>query len=177
MYKRRRIFNYDDLTQTKIVTSLGAKHELYENSISAGGCLFYKKVNNSKELLLISYSHYNVNKLDDLGGKSEIEDKTVFDMIIRETLEESNFIININFLQDKIFNKDYRAFYNANSKYYILLIEVDESFYPDTSIFGNFEETDKIFRDIKWYEYDTVKSKLSARLLYCKDLINYLNHI
>jgi hypothetical protein len=47
----RKIFNYDKLDETKVVSSLKAKTQLYPHTISACGCLFYKKHNS--ELLLI----------------------------------------------------------------------------------------------------------------------------
>jgi hypothetical protein len=175
MDKSRRIFNYENLTETKIVSSLDAKQELYPKSISAGGCLFYKKVAGQIKLLLTSYPDPKWNKLDDLGGRSDHNDNTIFETIIRETMEESNNMIDVRFLLEKIKSNDYRSFYNLKSKYYIMLVEVDDDFSKDTSIFGTFEKTDKIVRYINWYDYDTAKPKLALRLSICNDLINYLD--
>ncbi len=170
----RKIFNRDNMTQNKIVQSLGAKADLYENSISACGCLFYRIQNNKFQLLLISYSDPNWPKLDDFGGKIDNDDTSVFEAIARETSEETNDIISKEFMMELLptINK---TFYNKQSKYFVAVSEVDNSFHNNTSTFGSFESTDKINRTVHWFNYEDIKPKLSLRLLANLDLIKYLD--
>lgn len=172
----RKIFNYDNLNENKI-TQLSNKKELYENSVSACGCLFYKFVNNKLKLLLIKYEDSNWPLLDDFGGQIDECDNTVFDAICRETSEETNNVLTKEYLSDWIENGDYKTFYNKISKYYLLLIESNENFYDDTSIFGTTEQTENIKRQIKWFDYVTHKKKLAHRLGKNFELIKYLDEL
>jgi hypothetical protein len=171
----RKIFNYDDTSESKIIESLMDKGNLYENTISACGCLFYKIVNNKLKLLLISYSDPKWPKLDDFGGIIDKDDDTLIDAIVRETLEESNHKIKESMLRKKLSGG--KAFYNQYSKYYVIAVEVVNDFYYDTSIFGDFEETDRIERKLKWYEFSTNKEKLALRLLNNKKLMSFLSKL
>jgi hypothetical protein len=144
---------------------------MYYNTISACGSLFYKLVDGILYLLLITYADPEWSRYDDFGGKIEFTDASVIDAIIRETSEETNDIIN-----KKILRKcDYDDFYNRQSKYYNILIEVDDDFFPDTTIFGEFENTDRIKRTVDWHKYDDCKNNLAHRLLNNKKLINFLD--
>jgi hypothetical protein len=170
----RKIFNYDNFSESKIIPKLD-KGYAYNNTISAAGCLFYKKTKDKLQLLLISYSDPKWNDLDDFGGRVDESDDTVYDTIIRETVEETNNIIDEVYLQKKITNIEYKPFYNNFSKYYVIAIEVDDGFYPDTKIFGNFEKADCIGRTIKWYNYSDIKNKISSRIKCNKQMINFLD--
>lgn len=172
----RRIFNYNNLNESKVIISLDDKSKLYEKSISACGCLFYKKTEDGKiKLLLISYTDPSWPKLDDFGGRIDESDMSVFDTIKRETYEETNKVIDNGIMDKFLISGRFEPFYNLQSKYYVIVIEVDNNFFPNTEIFGDFEETDKIKRIVKWYDYDDVKDKLAFRLLKNNDLIKYLN--
>lgn len=173
----RKIFNYDDITESKIVSSLTAKKQLYENSISACGCLFYKIVNNKVQLLLIEYDDPNWPKLDDFGGKIDETDNELYDAIARETSEETNNVIACDYLLDRLKNEELKIFYEKHSKYYLVLLKASKKFHPDTSVFGDFENCDKIKRKINWYDYQTVKSKLAYRLGKNSKLIDYLDSL
>lgn len=174
----RKIFNCDNISENKIIASLECKEDLYENSISACGCLFYRIYKSKLQLLLISYSDPKWPKLDDLGGRIDETDNSVFDAIARETSEETNGVINVNFMMSVLFKSDSnKFFYNKQSKYYVVVSQVNEHFYPDTTVFGDFETTDKINRVIKWFDYDQVKPNLAFRLLYNSELIGYLDSI
>ena len=191
MSGKRRIFNNDNLAETKIVSSLADKSNLYPNSISACGCLIYKKTKGTSlvqpsdpeasgklQLLLISYADPKWNKLDDFGGQVDENDETVDDTIARETSEETNGVINEEFITEQFENDDnYNVFYNAKSKYYVAVLEVGNDFYPDTSVFGTLEETDKINRTIGWYDYLTVKNKMAVRLTSNIDLMTFLDEL
>jgi len=170
MSTSRKIFNYDDLGESKIVSGLTDIKKLYKNTISASGCLFYKLVKGALYLLLISYDDPKWNKLDDFGGRIDKDDDSVLDTIIRETSEETNGLIK----KKMIVGHKHTIFYNKYSKYYGIAIEVPEDFFTDTSVFGNYEKTDNINRKIEWYEYSKNKSRLASRLLNNKDLILFL---
>lgn len=69
-FLNRKIFNLDNLNESKTVANLSDKQQTYENSISAGGCLFYKRnEKNEIKLLLIKYDDPAWTKLDDFGGR------------------------------------------------------------------------------------------------------------
>ena len=174
----RKIFNYDDLTQSRVVPSLNAKSKLYTNTVSACGCLFYRIKSKKLQLLLIYYEDPNWPKLDDLGGQIDDSDDTIFDAIARETSEETNNVITKEYIMERFADKkDIEEFYNQQSKYYVVLMKVKKTFHPDTEVFGNFEKTDKIKREIKWADYETVKQNLAYRLLKNKKLMDYLDNL
>ena len=66
----KKIFNFDNLSE-----STTDKKVTYSNAISAGGCLFFRK--SDQHLLLIEYADPKWSKLDDFGGKVDIEDETI----------------------------------------------------------------------------------------------------
>lgn len=172
----RKIFNYDNINESKIVNGLSDVNNLYDKTISACGCLFYKIHQNQLQLLLIKYVDINWPRLDDFGGRIDIDDNTLFDAMAREVSEETNNIINKDNLQNIISNNSLiHTFYNKTSKYYMKLINVNELFYKNTDIFGEYEDTDGIYRNIKWYNYSEIKEQLSFRLLNNIDLITYLD--
>ena len=167
----KKIFNYDNISESKNISINDRKNE-YKNSISAAGCLFYKIVKHKIYLLLISYADPKWPKLDDFGGKVDITDETILDTIKREVQEETNKVILLD-----IKNLKYELFYNKHAKYYSILTRVDDTFNKDTSVFGKIENTDQIYRKIKWYEYSKVKKQLAYRLLNNLELISYLDMI
>lgn len=170
----RKIFNFDNLKETKIVSSLKAKTQLYHNTVSACGCLFYRK--QSQELLLISYVDPNWPNYDDFGGTVDSNDNSVYDTIIRETEEETNGVISKSDMLKIIKNKNYSQFYNQFCKYFFIAVNVDENFHPNTDIFGDLEKTDCIQRTIKWIKYDHALPQLATRLKNCGNLIIFLNN-
>ena len=192
MSNSRRIFNYDNLQETKVVTNLSDKKQTYKKSISACGVLFYKVINNRVNLLLINYPERE--HFDDFGGKIDITDESLFHAMAREVKEESNNLITIDYLKTVI-DKDTKTFYNKRSKYYIWLVKVDDTFFPDTSVFGNLEvgvkDLDLAFqsleinddeqkedttkkRSVQWYDFKKIKSKLACRIYNNKELQKYL---
>jgi len=172
--KQRKIFNYDNFEESKIIPKLD-KNYTYEKTVSAAGCLFYKTTNNKLELLLISYVDPKWNNLDDLGGQVDEIDNTPYDTIIRETMEETNDVIKKSYLQQIIKKQKYTSYYNQFSKYYSIVVEVNNDFFPNTDIFGNFEIKDGIERTIDWYDYSTIKDKICSRIKCNKNIINFLN--
>jgi 8-oxo-dGTP pyrophosphatase MutT (NUDIX family) len=172
---KRRIFDHNDIKKSKVVNNLNSKIELFDESISATGCLFYKIVDNKIKLLLIKYTDPRWKKLDDFGGKIDEPDKSVFDAAIRETTEETNNVISKNIVIDTMNNDaNSTCFYNKTSKYYVHLMRVDDDFFNDTIVFGNFEKKDKISRTVGWYDLQENKHKLAYRIQ-SSELMRYLN--
>jgi ADP-ribose pyrophosphatase YjhB (NUDIX family) len=173
----RKIFNFDNLFESRVIKHLKDTKELFPRSVSACGCLIFRKSKTGEvQLFLISYTYPRWPKLDDLGGCIDLDDQSVTDAIIRETSEKTNGVINNEVFKQITSNEyDVKSFYNHTSKYYGLLVEVPETFYPDTTIFGDFETADKIKRVINWHNYKEVKSHLALRLSLNLSLMNYLN--
>lgn len=173
---QRKIFNFDDLSNIQLATTNCISNSLnkYKNTISACGCLFYHiSKEHYLEFLLIKYQNSEWPRLDDLGGKIDVGDNTIFDAINREVKEETNEKINFS----DHFQGEYQSFYNKKSKYYCIAIELDEDAYSDTSIFGDLEITDNIGRTIKWYKYDEFSHHLAYRLFYCANFMSFFNQL
>jgi ADP-ribose pyrophosphatase YjhB (NUDIX family) len=175
----RKIFNFDNLSESKIISSLGSppKKNLFAKTISAGGCLFYRINQETKklQLLLISYSDPKWPRLDDIGGRVDLEDETIWDAIKREVKEETNQVMDDSVIGEIIKEENSQAFYNPGSKYFGLVVCVNDDFFPDTSVFGTFENADRIHRTIKWYDYTEIKQNLAYRILFNNELIAFLD--
>lgn len=172
----RKIFNRDNITESKIVDNLSDSTKTYENTISACGSLIYKVEDNKVKLLLIKYTDIKWPRLDDFGGKIDITDMSVFDAMSREVSEETNNIIKGDYLKILI-NKNTLTFYNKQSKYYLWLIKIDNNQFQDTTVFGNIEFSDNIERNINWYDFDEIKNNLALRLLNNEELMKYLSSV
>lgn len=171
----RKIFNLENLSESKIV-KWTQKNDFYPYSISAGGCLFYKIINNKIKLLLIEYDDKTYG-LDDLGGKTDDIDNTPIETIAREVEEETNLVITKNMVNTMIINNHCMTFYNQYSRYFMILILVHDGFFPDDTIFGTYEIHDNIKRKIKWFDYDECKPNLAYRLSKNNELISYLDRL
>ena len=147
----RKFFDYNNI-------SISRKRP-FKNSISACGCLFYKN-QGSLQLLLIEYENPEKPYLDDFGGKIEMNDASVLDAMVREVAEETNFLLPPDTLYPML--TDAKSHYNRNCKYFGKLIEVDDTFFPDTSVFGKKEG--KHVRSVGWYNYVDVKHRLAPRI-------------
>lgn len=170
----RRIFNFDNLSESKVVEKTN-RAEHYTNSISACGCFFYRRRSTGIEALLISYADPGWPRLDDLGGQIDLTDSSLAHAMAREVSEESNGLIVGKLNGDHVMfdaAKEYKVYYTPQSKYYCLAVEVDDDFFPDTSVFGDFETTDKIYRKIEWYNLSNVSDKLAHRIKPISDIIS-----
>lgn len=159
----RKIFYFSDFKKSQIKHN---KIKLENDEISAAGILFYKKENERIYLLLIKYKDPNWPKLDDFGGRTDLNDQTVFDTMARETAEETNGLVNLVNLDLDGLDKT-RLRYNATSKYLCYLKPISANF-TQPSEFGDFEHADKIYRTIDWYDYDTILDDLAIRLNHLK---------
>lgn len=143
--------------------------------VSACGCFFVNTI--SKKILLIRYSDFE-KPLDDLGGKVDHIDINKIETIYREVDEESNGYINKQIISDLMHTNKYFACYTEKSKYFFLTFEVDDSFFPDTSVFGTCEFHENLNRTIDWYDIKEVlrDKKLACRIL-CPGMLDYLKQI
>jgi 8-oxo-dGTP pyrophosphatase MutT (NUDIX family) len=161
----RKIFNYDNLTESKTVLSLKDEANMYEHSISACGCLLYKYINGEVHLLLVKYTNPKFPLLDDLGGKIELTDDSLFEAMAREVAEETNQIIDVAELQRLVNSSNsIHHYYNQPCKYFATVIEVPENYLMDTSIFGSVETGNQIGRTLKWFPVSQAITQLSIRI-------------
>jgi 8-oxo-dGTP pyrophosphatase MutT (NUDIX family) len=170
---QRRIFNHDDLSESKIV-NFNRKNLFYKNSISAGGCLFYRE---NKQLLLIRYDDPRWFRLDDFGGKVDLDDSCILETISREVNEETNGQISEIMLKELLKCSKVDFFYNARLKYYNLLVKVGDDFFPDTTVFGCTESYANIPRTIAWYDYNEIRNQLSTRLFNNRSIRHFLDNL
>ena len=144
-------------------------------TICACGCLFVNK--QSKKILLMQYLDVET-KLDDFGGKVDHQDRDKFETICREVSEESNGIINRQIILNLTRTNKCFGCYTESSKYFFLTIEVDDTFYPDTSIFGNREIYENINRVINWHNInDVLRNKKLAHRILCAGMLEYLRDL
>ncbi len=170
----RKIFNYDNQCEWKIIENLSDKAQNYENSVSACGCLFFRVINGQVQLLLIKYADPKWPRLDDFGGKIDLEDESIHDAMVREITEETNGVINAEVLHTFT---EHQTFYTKNSKYLLKVIQVGGTVWNNTEIFGFKENKDDDERTVSWYNYADIKDNLAFRLLFNRDLIAYLDSL
>lgn len=165
----RKVFNRDNIAESSLVANLN----VYEYNISACGCMLYKIVNGELFLLLIAYENPAWPKLDDFGGKVDIEDATPDHTMWREVAEETNGIITMESLAQY---ENRRRFYCKSAKYQCTLIEVPADYAIDTGVFGDIEGNGHA-RSIDWYEFSATRGRLAQRLAYCGELTAHLELI
>ena len=174
-----KIFNYENFDEYTVNNYMMGSDGHYvkthfRRQIMAAGCLFYKIVEGEVYLLVISYTDYNRDIFDDLGGKFDIYDETVTDGMFREVLEETNFKIGMGVLDDLICENNDNGYYSDIAKYYCIMIKVDDTFFKDTTVFGDCEKAENIRRTINWHKYKDIKDKLAVRIKTCFSMIRKL---
>lgn len=150
--------------------------------ITAGGVLMAKIITHDEiEKLYVLLVHYEEEKYskryDDFGGIARSSDKSIIETIFRKVDEESNCQINRTELFEKIDGIDELCFCDRKSKYVLYLALNIGEWYPDTSIFGTTQETTGWPRTVQWYEFDSIKNRLSIRLKINKKLMDYLTNL
>lgn len=169
----RKKFDYSDLNRS-IIEPMYRSH--FKQPITAAGCLFYRVKSGKMEILLANYKKKEF--LDDLGGKTDLEDTGIFDTISREVSEESNSLIDGSYIINAMILGKSKSFYHKSSKYLCLVIEVSEHFHSDYKVFGDYEHTEGYERTIEWYPMDRqTTSRLNPRLKENAALMMYLNNI
>ena len=127
--------------------------------IRAGGVIIYRKINNHIEFLLIKKLIGNVERYEDIGGKTDKNDTTEFDTIARETCEETNSIINEQIIKKQL---EYsKSCYNLKSKYVLYFIKANKYEKKLKShFFGDVETHDSINRTIEWVNTKMIIDKM-----------------
>jgi ADP-ribose pyrophosphatase YjhB (NUDIX family) len=139
-----------------------------ELPITAAGALIYKIVDGKLFLLMINKLQARRYSHEDIGGKVDEEDETIFHSASREIEEETNKVIPSTSIMDRL--KSSECFHNKNSKYLIFFVKAtkeEESLKKED--FGSGEDVDFILRTIDWIsieDYTTLyfKRKFNPRL-------------
>lgn len=90
---------------------------------------------------------------EDFGGRNDSTDKSVIHAAFRECEEESNGVLNEEFLNNQIKKHKEKCYYMLNNnRYFIYMIYVSrkekEKLTPE--IFGDYENHDGIERKVEW---------------------------
>ena len=135
-----------------------------DNQIRAAGLIFYRVTSDKKD---IEYLMINWNgKYEDFGGKTDREDECYQDTALRETIEESNGILNLYRTFDPVM-KNKPIFYK-NCKYVTYILKTDVDYKPID--FGDIEYYENVARTVEWVPHSKLikrnfsKNKLHTRL-------------
>jgi hypothetical protein len=154
--------------------------------IRAGGVIFYKIDPLTKQIkMLMQYTEridQRTNKkrriYEDIGGKTDENDKSINDTIIREVVEETNGIITKEIAQEHL-EKTHHKIYLKHSKYYLILVEADKNIISiDRRSYGKIEENNKSdnkLRQFHWvdaYQLKTTGTPFNQRIWLSRKDIN-----
>ena len=116
--------------------------------IRAGGVLLYRtNASTNEPEILIIHNVFN-NEWEDIGGRTDNQDETVWDTICRETREETNNLVQ---LTPERLQSSGRFVYNNNAKYFLVVLQATEAEASLTPMdFGNLEFHDGILRFVYW---------------------------
>ncbi len=151
------------------------------NKIRAGGVIFYYQDSLTKNIkMLMQYTEKikdNVkrNLYEDIGGKTDEVDTCINDTIIREVIEETNSVISKDILI-KYLEKENHILYLKHSKYYLVLINVDDDIkIIDKRAFGKIENSTNKKRMFYWIDATRLKTKgtpFNERIWFLRKEIN-----
>ncbi len=137
-----------------------------EKDVTAGGVIIYRIINNKVDLLLSEAR----GLYEDLGGRTDDDDKDIISTVSREAYEESNKLLDIKSIKKRLKNAD-PPIYMKRSKYAVYIIEATkEEEKLKSEKFGNRELHDDVPRKIKWIPLkkfmlpDILKYKINFRL-------------
>ncbi len=126
--------------------------------IRAGGVIFYHQDELTKNIkILLQYTERTTDNIkrflyEDIGGKTDNIDTCINDTIIREVIEETNNIITKEILE-KYFSKEHKSIYLKKSKYYLVLVKVDNDIKNlDRRSFGKIESSSNKKRQFFWID-------------------------
>ena len=126
--------------------------------IRAGGVIFYYQDELTKNIkILMQYTERTIDNVkkhlyEDIGGKTEQSDICINDTIVREILEETNNIITKEIL-DKYFSRDNKCIYLKKSKYYLVLVKVEDDIKNiDRRLFGKEDNSSGKKRQFFWLD-------------------------
>lgn len=143
--------------------------------LRAGGILFYKIINNIPYFLMIDNTYSKC--IEDIGGKTDIDDKSINNTIFRELDEETNSLIGKNCINIDVLKKS-KKIYCEYSKYLLYLVKADDYISNlSTESFGDKENYNGFDRKIYWYSRDDIKkAKLNPRLI-IKELSEFIDNL
>lgn len=122
--------------------------------ITAGGVLIYKYVNDKLKFLIID----SRNMYEDIGGKCDKQDESIYDAISREVEEETNGQIKAKHIINRL-KRTTSIVYAPKSKYVIYIVEATEREKGlKKSDFGDTELHDDFLRNITWINKDKLFS-------------------
>jgi len=137
--------------------------------IKAGGVLIYKKCNRQIKVLMIRTSYKDIDRYEDIGGKTDFNDTNELDTVSREVNEETNLIISGQIIKQQLSNNNSKCIYIAHGKYILYFIHANSYESELTSeCFGNKELHDNIPRIIDWVNIETIiNNKLNIHPRLC----------
>jgi len=129
--------------------------------LRAGGVLFYRYTNDEMEVLLIKNG---ADRYEDIGGKTDAVDGSIYDTIARETWEETNKKISAQVVKRQV--QSGMPIYTRQSKYLMLIVRANAYECRLTSDdFGTMELHDQFPRTIHWVRIKNLEGlKLHPRL-------------
>jgi len=141
--------------------------------LAAAGIILYKmdKITNVPKFLMSKSNTRtkdpNVYIYEDFGGRIDKTDKSIEDVIAREAYEESNGILEKDYILSLV--KKSSILYKNYGKYGVYICETENDYNCDD--FGTVEKHDNINRTVEWVSFDTLlkdtnflKINLHARL-------------
>ena len=151
------------------------------NLIRAGGVIFYYQDSLTKNIkILMQYTERNVDNIkrnlyEDIGGKTDEVDTCINDTIIREVFEETNGIISKELIKEYL-DKNNHCLYLHSSKYYLVLIKVNDNIKNiDRRSFGKIETSSNKKRQFFWIDANRLKTKgtpFNERIWFLRKEIN-----
>lgn len=120
----------------------------YNNNLCvvSAGFLPYRVINNNGNISLEFLMQRNWGYLEDFGGKSSYCDKSILDIVCRETFEESNGIFRKRYILNII--KDVEPIYLLNAKYLLYVAKINKYYDPES--FGDMEIYNGSYRTVEW---------------------------
>ncbi len=117
--------------------------------LRAGGVLFYRRYNGEMEVLLIKNGE---DRYEDIGGKTDAADGSIYDTIARETWEETNKKISAQVVKRQLQTlQPGMSIYTRQSKYLMLIVRANSYECRLTSDdFGPMELHDQFARTVHW---------------------------
>lgn len=139
------------------LTSLRPKFMVDNFVIYAGGLLIYKVDEDNKIWILMIKSK---GSYEDFGGKVDIEDKSIIDTVIRESSEESNNLLDSEYLREKITKGDCSKLILDKCKYILYIVKSSENdLLLRSEDFGDKEEYEGIYRTVEWVDIELIIKK------------------
>ncbi len=136
--------------------------------VTAAGALFFYRHNNELFVLLQQNEDpdwRDYKTIEDLGGKVEPEDASVYETIAREVSEETNGVIPFQDILERVSQEP--VHYKRDSKYALALMPASRAeFALNSRQFGQVEYKDNFPREIRWWSWREVRQsrKLAHRL-------------